>query len=161
MNLTIRFATIEDIPTILRFIIALAQYERLEHEVIATEQQLRSSLFGATPQAEVLLAIQDNSPVGFALFFSNFSTFIGKSGIHLEDLFVLPENRGHGIGKRLLLEVQGIASNRGAGRLEWNVLDWNMPAINFYQSMGAKPVPDWITYRMTEHQLSSSGDNNA
>lgn len=161
MNLTIRYATIEDIPTILRFIIALAQYERLEHEVIATEQQLRSSLFGVKPQAEVLLAIQENSPVGFALFFSNFSTFIGKSGIHLEDLFVLPENRGQGIGKQLLLEVQSIASERGAGRLEWNVLDWNMPAIEFYQSMGAKPVPDWITYRMTELQLSSSGDNNA
>ena len=158
MNLTIRPATIEDIPTILRFIIALAQYEHLEHEVIATEQQLQISLFGDKPQAEVLLAILDHSPVGFALFFSNFSTFIGKAGVHLEDLFVLPDNRGVGIGKQLLLEVQRIAAERGAGRLEWNVLDWNTLAIEFYQSMGARPVPDWITYRMTELQLTFQGN---
>ncbi len=160
--ITIRTASIEDIPTILRFIIELAKYERMEHEVIATETQLTRSLFGERPQAEVLLAIQGQAtPVGFALFFPNYSTFLGKAGIHLEDLFVLPENRGAGIGKLLLVEVQKIAFLRGAGRLEWNVLNWNTPAIKFYQAMGARPVEEWTTYRMTEEQLSKSGDPSA
>lgn len=149
MSFTIRFARKEDIPTIFHFILSLAKYEKLEHEVVATENLLKETLFGERPQAETLLAFEDETPVGFALFFSNYSTFLGRSGIHLEDLFVLEAFRGRGYGKALLDNMQSIAKERGAGRLEWNVLDWNTPAIEFYEAMGAKPVLEWTTYRMT------------
>ena len=117
-----------------------AKYEKLEHEVVATENLLRETLFGDRPQAETLLAFEEETPVGFALFFANYSTFLGRAGIHLEDLFVLEAFRGRGYGKTLLDKMQSIAKERGAGRLEWNVLDWNTPAIEFYEAMGAKPV---------------------
>ena len=149
MILTIRFAKKEDVSTILQFIIHLAKYEKLEHEVVATEDLLEETLFGIKPQAEALLAFENDTAVGFALFFSNYSTFLGRAGIHLEDLFVLEAFRGRGYGKALLDKMQDIARERQAGRLEWNVLDWNTPAIDFYQSMGAKPVSGWTTYRMT------------
>ena len=149
MSFTIRFATKKDTSTILQFIISLAKYERLEHEVIATEDLLKETLFGSTPQAETLLAFENDTAVGFALFFSNYSTFLGRAGIHLEDLFVLEAFRGRGYGKALLDKMQDIAKERQAGRLEWNVLDWNTPAIEFYEAMGAKPVLEWTTYRMT------------
>lgn len=142
-------ASVEDVPTILHFIQELAKYEKLEHEVIATEEDLTHSLFGAIPQAEVLIAYEEDRPVGFALFFNNYSTFLGRSGIHLEDLFVLQSHRGRGHGKALLDRIQFIAQTRGAGRLEWNVLDWNKPAIGFYESIGAKPMSGWTTYRLT------------
>ena len=148
MSFTIRFAREDDVPTILQFIIALAKYEKLEHEVVATEDLLKNTLFGSRPQAETLLALEDETPVGFALFFTNYSTFLGRAGIHLEDLFVLEAFRGRGYGKALLDKMQTIAKERDAGRLEWNVLDWNTPAIEFYESMGAKPVLEWTTYRM-------------
>lgn len=149
MRFTIRFANEDDVSTILQFIRNLAKYEQLEHEVVATEALLQESLFGPNPNAETLLAFEEETPVGFALFFSNYSTFLGRSGIHLEDLFVLKEFRGRGYGKALLDQMQTIAKERGAGRLEWNVLDWNTPAIEFYESMGANPVSGWTTYRMT------------
>ena len=149
MNFSIRFATKDDVSTILQFIRALAKYEHLEHEVVATESLLQETLFGDRPQAETLLAFEGDTPVGFALFFSNYSTFLGRAGIHLEDLFVLESFRGRGYGKALLDKMQDIAKERNAGRLEWNVLDWNTPAIEFYESMGAKPVSGWTTYRMT------------
>lgn len=149
MSFTIRFATEDDVSTLLYFIQALARYERLEHEVVATEEILVKTLFGESPQAEALLAFEQHIPVGFTIFFSNYSTFLGKAGIHLEDLFVLEEFRNRGYGKALLDTVQTLARERGAGRLEWNVLNWNTPAIEFYDSMGAKPVTGWTTYRMT------------
>ena len=149
----IRFATIRDVPTILHFIRELARYEKLEQEMIATEEDLQNTLFGEHPQAEVILQFEKNIPVGFALFFSNYSTFLGKAGIHLEDLFVLPEHRGKGHGKALLNHLREIAHTRGAGRLEWNVLDWNTPAIEFYQAIGAKPVSGWTTFRIREDDL--------
>jgi len=149
MNFSIRFATKDDVSTIIQFIRALAKYEHLEHEVVATEARLQETLFGDRPQAETLLAFEGETPVGFALFFSNYSTFLGRAGIHLEDLFVLDSFRGRGYGKALLDKMQDIAKERNAGRLEWNVLDWNTPAIEFYESMGAKPISGWTTYRMT------------
>lgn len=149
----IRFAKIDDVPIILHFITELARYEKLEHEMVATEDNLRETLFSETPQAEVILSFEEERPVGFALFFANYSTFLGKAGIHLEDLFVLPELRGRGYGKSLLTHLRGIAHQRGAGRLEWNVLDWNSPAIEFYLSIGAKPVSGWTGFRLLEEDL--------
>ena len=149
MHTTIRPALITDVSILLEFIRELAKYEELEHEVIANEPLLIQTLFGEQPQAEAILLFEDKIPVGFALFFSDYSTFLGKAGIHLEDLFVLEAYRGRGYGKALLQQMQDIAKERNAGRLEWNVLDWNQPAIDFYDSMGAKPVSGWTTYRMT------------
>lgn len=149
----IRKTTTNDVPIILFFIHELAKYEKLAHEVVATEQDLEKTLFGNTPQAEVLLAIADNTPVGFALFFPNYSTFLGRGGIHLEDLFVLKEHRGKGYGKALLKEIANIALSRNAGRLEWNVLDWNTPAIHFYRHIGATPMEEWTTFRLTGEAL--------
>ena len=149
----IRFATISDVPTILHFIRELARYEELEHEMMATENDLQMTLFGENPQAEVILRFENLVPVGFALFFSNYSTFLGKAGIHLEDLFVLTKHRGKGHGKALLNHLRELAHTRGAGRLEWNVLDWNTPAIEFYQAIGAKPVSGWTTFRIREDDL--------
>jgi GNAT superfamily N-acetyltransferase len=149
----LRAAVRADVPEILRLIRALADYEKLSHEVVATESALAQTLFGAKPAAEVLLAEQDGRAVGFALFFQNYSTFLGKPGIYLEDLFVEPAQRGQGTGKQLLGALAKIAVERGCGRFEWAVLDWNTPAIGFYEKLGAKPVSDWTIMRVTGEAL--------
>ena len=159
----IRPATVKDSATVLGFIRALAEYERLLHEVLATEEMLHDTLFGPTPRAEVALAELDGRPVGFALFFPNYSTFLAKPGIHLEDLFVLPEFRGRGFGKALLLHVGRLAHERGCGRYEWSVLDWNEPSIRFYKSLGAQPLDDWMMMRVTGDglkQMAGLGGKN-
>ena len=144
-----RSATEDDVPLVLSFIRELAEYERLSHEVVATEESLRENLFGERRYAEVLIAEQDGTPAGFALFFHNFSTFLGKPGIYLEDLYVRPEFRGAGIGKRLLGHLARLAKERDCGRLEWWVLDWNEPSIGFYKKLGAVPMDDWTVYRVS------------
>jgi GNAT superfamily N-acetyltransferase len=151
---TLRPATPSDVPHILGFIRELAAYEKLEHQVVATEAQLAAHLFGPRPAAEVVLAEIDGRPVGFALFFHNFSTFLGRPGLFLEDLYVQPHARGHGIGRALLTHLAGLAVARGCGRMDWNVLDWNEPAIGFYQKLGAEVLPDWRTCRVTGDALS-------
>jgi GNAT superfamily N-acetyltransferase len=145
----IRPATEHDVPLILQLIKALAVYEHMSTEVVATEASVRSSLFGERPAAEVLIASWDREPAGFAVFFSNYSTFLGRSGIYLEDLFVLPEFRRRGVGRRLLGHLARLAVTRGCGRLEWSVLDWNEPAIRFYRSVGARSMDEWTVYRLT------------
>jgi GNAT superfamily N-acetyltransferase len=150
---TIRSAKVDDCGTILGFIRALAEYEKLTHACVATEELIRDNLFGPRPAAEVLIAWVNEQPVGFALFFTTFSTFLGKPGIWLEDLFVLPNSRGAGVGKQLLKRVAGLAVERGYGRLEWSVLDWNEPSIGFYKSMGAVAMDEWTTYRLTGDAL--------
>lgn len=150
---SIRKASPQDVPLILRLIRQLADYEKLLSEVVADEALLERHLFGPRPSAEVLIAERDKQPVGFALFFPTFSTFLGRPGIWLEDLFVIPEARGLGIGKALLAKVAEIAVERGAGRLEWTVLDWNEPAIGFYRKLGALPMNEWTTYRLTGDSL--------
>ena len=149
----IRGATEEDVPLVLSLIRELAEYEKLSHEVVATEEGLRDSLFGERRYAEVLIAEQDGTPAGFALFFHNFSTFLGKPGIYLEDLYVKPAFRGAGIGKKLLVYLASLAKRRGCGRLEWWVLDWNEPSIGFYKKLGAIPMDDWTVYRVTGEAL--------
>lgn len=144
----IRSATREDVPLILRFIIELADYEQLAHEVVATEAELRHSLFGERPAAEVVIGEYNNEPVAFALFFHNYSTFLGKPGLYLEDLYVRPEVRGKGFGKMLLAYLARLALDRGCGRFEWWVLDWNEPALQFYRSIGAKPMSEWTVQRV-------------
>jgi GNAT superfamily N-acetyltransferase len=151
----IRSATIADMPTIARLIRALAEYERLAHTVVLQEDRLRDHLFGPRPYAEVLLAEDAGAVVGFALFFSNYSTFRGQPGIYLEDLFVLPEHRGKGHGKALLAALARLAVERGCGRLEWAVLNWNEPALRFYRSLGAVPMDEWTVYRLTGDALST------
>jgi GNAT superfamily N-acetyltransferase len=146
-------ATEADIPAILHMIRGLAEYEKLLHLVTATEQQLRDTLFGERPAAEVLLASRDGECIGFALFFPNYSTFLAKPGIYLEDLFVKPEARGHGAGAALLKELARIAMRRGCGRVEWSVLDWNEPSIGFYKKLGAVPQEEWTTFRLTGEAL--------
>lgn len=150
----LRSAVQSDVPTILGFIRELAAYEKLEHQVVATEALLREHLFGSRPAAEVVIAEVDGRPVGFALFFQNFSTFLGRPGLFLEDLYVQPEARGHGIGKALLVHLAKIAVARGAGRFDWNVLDWNEPAIGFYKRLGAAVLPDWRTCRLSGESLA-------
>jgi len=145
----VRGATEVDVPLILDLIRELAEYEKLSHEVVATEEGLRESLFGERPVAEVLIGEFDGRPAAFALFFHNFSTFLGKPGIYLEDLYVRPDFRGQGIGKAMLVHLAKLAKERGCGRLEWWVLDWNQPAIRFYRSLGAEPMDDWTVYRVT------------
>lgn len=145
----VREATEGDVPLILSFIRELAAYERLSHEVVATEEALRANLFGEHRYAEVLIAEHDGAPAGFALFFHNFSTFLGKPGIYLEDLYVKPEFRGAGIGKKLLAHLARLAKERDCGRLEWWVLDWNEPSIGFYEKLGAVPMDDWTVYRIS------------
>jgi GNAT superfamily N-acetyltransferase len=147
--LKIRFATENDVPTILQLIRDLAEFEKLSHEVVATEELLHKNLFGERKCAEALIALVDDQPAGFALFFHNFSTFLGRPGIYLEDLFVKPEFRSHGIGAGLLKHLAELAMERKCGRLEWSVLNWNRRAIEFYESLGAKPVDGWTVYRMT------------
>jgi GNAT superfamily N-acetyltransferase len=149
----IRAATEADVPLILRFIRELAEYERLAHEVVATEEILRESLFGARRYAEVVIAEEDGEPAGFALFFHNFSTFRGRPGIYLEDLYVRPEMRGRGTGRALLAHLAALAVERGCGRLEWWVLDWNEPAIRFYRSLGAQAMDDWTVFRVAGDAL--------
>ena len=151
--MNIRSATEEDVPLILRFIRELAQYERLEHQVIATEESVRATLFGDRQYAEVLIGEVDGDPFGFALFFHNYSTFLGRPGIYLEDLYVRPELRGHGYGRALLARLASIAIERGCGRVEWAVLNWNEPAIRFYRSLGALPMDQWTVYRITGEAL--------
>lgn len=146
-------AQVADVPIILGMIRALAEYEQLTHEVTATEQDLRQSLFGPRPAGEVVIAYSGDQPVGFALFFHNFSTFLGKHGLYLEDLFVVPEWRGRGVGKQLFAHVAAVADSRQCGRLEWTVLDWNESAIAFYRSMGAHVLDEWRICRLTGHEL--------
>lgn len=147
-GLTLRFGNERDVALILQFIRELAEYERLAHAVVATEEALRASLFGEPRRAEVVLATYAGEPAGFALFFHNFSTFVGRPGLYLEDLFVRPALRGHGIGKALLTFLAHLATERNCGRFEWAVLDWNEPAIGFYEGLGARPMDDWIVYRL-------------
>ena len=148
-SLAIRAAVEADAPLILHFIRRLAEYERLAHEVVATEDGLRRSLFGEKPAAEVVIAEWAGEPTGFALFFHNFSTFLGRPGVYLEDLYVEPAHRGRGIGRALLAYLARLAVERGCGRLEWAVLDWNEPAIRFYRSLGAAPMDEWTVMRVT------------
>lgn len=153
-TLTFRKATQEDVPLILKFIRELAAYEKLADEVVATEEILIDQLFHKE-KAEVLFAIVDNKEVGFALFFHNFSTFLGRSGLYLEDLYVDPTHRGHGYGKALLKRLAQIAVERGCGRMEWICLDWNQSSIDFYRSLGAEPMEDWTIYRVTGDTLTT------
>lgn len=153
-DFSIRFAARGDIPAVLGFIRALAAYENMEDQVIANEALLETWIF-EKKRAEVLLAFEGETPVGFALFFHNFSTWLGRAGIYLEDLFVLPEYRGKGYGKLLLKRLARIAVQRGCGRLEWACLDWNEPAIAFYKAVGAAPLDEWTTYRVTGDALLS------
>lgn len=146
-------ATIDDVPLILAFIKELAAFEKLLHEVTATEAILKSTLFGENPGAEVIIGYLDEKPVSFALFFHNFSTFLGKPGLYLEDLYVKPEARGNGIGKKMLSHLARIALDRNCGRLEWWVLDWNQQAIDFYRNIGAVPMDEWTVQRVTGEAL--------
>ena len=149
----IRKATEADAALVLEFIKAIAIYENMLDEVVNTEEMIKEIVFGKG-NAEVIFVLEGEKEVGFALFFHNYSTFVGKSGIHLEDLFVWPEYRGKGYGKALFLEVARIAKERGCGRMEWTCLDWNTPSINFYLSMGAIPMDEWTIYRLTEDKLA-------
>ena len=149
----IRPAVPGDIPLVLKFIQELAEYEKLSHEVTATEDQLRSTLFGARPVAEVVIASHDDAPVGFAVFFATYSTFLGKPGLYLEDLFVRPAARGNGIGRALVEYLARLTVERGWGRFEWRVLDWNEPSIAFYRKLGAEPLDDWTVFRVTGDSL--------
>lgn len=151
--MTIRFATPSDVPAILALIKDLADYEQLLHEVEATEEQLHAHLFGDRPYVEVLMAEDEGVLAGFALFFHNYSTFLAKPGIYLEDLFVKPAFRGRGIGKQLLVHLAQLTVERGCGRLEWSVLDWNEPSIQFYKAQGAKAMDEWTVYRVTGDKL--------
>lgn len=150
----IRYATAGDVPEILRLIRELAEYERALHEVKATEDQLRDRLFGDDPQVFAHVAEHDGRVVGFAVWFLTFSTWNGTHGIYLEDLFVEPEYRGHGHGRALLTELARVADDRGYGRVEWSVLDWNEPAIGFYKALGAGPKDGWTVYRLTGDALT-------
>ena len=152
----IRFAVREDVPRILQFIKALADYEKMSDQVVATEALLEEWLFDKG-KAEVVFALEDGKEVGFALFFHNFSTFLGRAGIYLEDLYVLPEYRGRGYGKGLIQTLARIAVERGCGRLEWWCLDWNKPSIDFYRSLGAEPMEDWTVYRIAGKTLTELG----
>lgn len=151
-DIVIRSAGRADVPVILGFINDLAEYEHMSDQVVATPELLEEWIFDKG-RAEVLLAELDGKPVGFALFFHNFSTFLGRAGIYLEDLFVRPEARGHGAGKALLRKLAGVALERGCGRLEWACLDWNAPSIAFYKAQGAEPMEEWTTYRLTGESL--------
>jgi GNAT superfamily N-acetyltransferase len=149
---------VEDVPIILRLIRDLATYERAPNDVSATVEQLVEVLFGARPSAEVLLAFEQDTAVGFAVFFHNFSTWLGRPGLYLEDLFVKPEVRGKGYGRALLVHLAKIARERGCGRMEWAVLDWNDPAIQFYQKLGAKPMDEWTVFRLTREGITKLAD---
>ncbi len=155
MSLLLRPATRDDVPLVFQFIRDIADYEKLAHEVVGNETLLAESLFPAdrAPAVHCVLAFWDGQPAGFALYFFNFSTFLTRPGLYLEDLFVKPALRGHGIGKSLLLHLARIANQRGCGRMEWTVLDWNQPAIDFYQNLGAVPMSEWTVFRLTGEAL--------
>ena len=156
----IRPAAPDDVPLILRFIKGLAEFERLSHAVTATEDGLRESLFGANPAAEVVLGFQGENPAGFAVFFHNYSTFLGRRGMYLEDIFVSPEYRSRGLGRLLLTHVAGIAAERGCGRFEWAVLDWNENAARFSQALGTEMLDDWRIFRMDSDALKKLASKN-
>ena len=151
----IRVATADDVPVIFELMRQLAVYEKLEHALVSTEASLSEALFGAHPVAEAILALEGGTPVGYALYFRTYSTFLGKPGLYLEDLFVLPEARGKGAGKALLARLAAITVERGYGRLEWSVLNWNEPAIGFYKSLGAVPMDEWTVYRLSGEALKA------
>ena len=154
IGLTLRFATADDVPVILEFIKELAEYEKLSHEVVATEEMLEKSLFGERQVAEVIIAEYMTKPVGFSLFFHNFSTFLGKPGLYIEDIYIQPEHRGTGIGRTILVYLAKLAVERDCGRLEWSVLDWNISAINFYGGLGAEAMDEWTVFRITGDKFS-------
>jgi GNAT superfamily N-acetyltransferase len=160
-QLLLRPATPADVSVIRELIEGLADYEKLRHECHATDEQLHRSLFGARAYAEVVLAEHDGVVAGFALFFHNFSTFLAKPGIYLEDLFVRPEKRGHGVGKALLVHLAQLAVARDCGRLEWSVLDWNVDAIGFYEKLGARAQDEWTVYRVTGSALTHLASGEA
>jgi len=160
-RIDIRQATPDDLQLILQFIQELAEYEKLSHEVTASVEQLRSTLFGSSPAAEVVIASYADRPVGFAVFFASYSTFLGKPGLYLEDLFVRPEARGNGIGRALLEYLARVTVERGWGRLEWRVLDWNQPSIGFYRRLGAEPLDDWTVFRLTGRSLRALADTQS
>lgn len=143
----------QDVPLILSFIKELAEYERLSDSVVVTEGLVREALFGERPSAEAVIGYYEDAPVGFALFFHNYSTFSGRPGLYLEDLYVRPEMRGRGLGRALLVYLAQVARSRGCGRMEWAVLDWNEPAIKFYKSLGAHPMDEWTVFRLTGEAL--------
>ena len=150
----IRDATISDVPIILHLIRDLATYERAPNDVVATEQGLREVLFGPEPSAKVVLIFEGEEAIGFAVYFFNFSTWLGRPGLYLEDLFVKPETRGRGYGRALLIHLAKIARDHGCGRMEWAVLDWNEPAIQFYRKLGATPLEDWTVFRLTQDGIN-------
>jgi GNAT superfamily N-acetyltransferase len=152
-DFAIRPATEDDAATILEMIKELADYEKLSHEVVATEDDIRKSLFGVRPFAEALIGEYNGRPISFALFFFNYSTFLGKPGIYLEDLYVKPEHRGNGFGRKMLAYIAGLAREKKCGRFEWSVLDWNVPAIRAYEQLNARPMKEWILYRLTGEAL--------
>lgn len=154
IGLTLRFAVIEDVPIILKLIKELAEYEKLSHEVVATEEKLSKSLFGDQPAPEVIIADYLTKPVGFSLFFHNFSTFLGQRGIYIEDIYVKQEYRGMGIGKTMLVYLAKLAEERECGRIEWSVLDWNINALNFYNELGAQAMDGWTVFRLSGERLS-------
>jgi GNAT superfamily N-acetyltransferase len=156
---TIRSAAVGDVPVILQLIRDLAAYERAPNEVTATKEQLVDVLFGKKPAAEVLLAFENGTPAGFAVFFHNFSTWLGRPGLYLEDLFVKPEMRGKGYGRALLVDLAKIARDRRCGRMEWAVLNWNDPAIQFYRKLGAKPMNDWTVFRLTRDGIAKLAES--
>jgi GNAT superfamily N-acetyltransferase len=158
-NFQIRNATQVDVPIILALIKELANYERAPEAVTANEERIRDVLFGEKPRAEVLLAFEGDNPVGFAVFFHNFSTWLGKPGLYLEDLFVRPESRGRGYGRALLVHLAKIARDRDCGRMEWAVLDWNDPAIQFYLKLGAKPMDEWTVFRLTGDEIAGLAES--
>ena len=152
--LSIAAARREDVPLLLTLIRELAEFEKLAHEVVATEPLLEDSLFGARPVVEAVLARVAGEAAGFALYYHNYSTFLGRAGLYLEDLYVRPEHRGHGVGHALLAHLARLATGRGCGRLEWSVLDWNRRAVEFYESLGARPVAGWTVYRVSGDALA-------
>ncbi len=155
----IREATIEDAALILGFIQELAKYERAEDEVVATIEDLQDNLFSRDPTTRALICTQENEAIGFAVYFLNFSTWLGKNGLYLEDLYITPGHRGTGAGKKLLRYLAKIAVEKNCGRFEWSVLDWNEPAIKFYQSIGAKPQDEWVGYRLDGQSLIDFAGN--
>jgi GNAT superfamily N-acetyltransferase len=158
--ITIRQASVDDVSLILAFVKELAEYEHLSHAVVATEDQIRSSLFGPRPYAECVFACIEGQAVGFALFFHNYSTFLGQPGLYLEDLYVKPNVRGKGVGRHLLVYLAQLAVERGCGRLEWAVLNWNEPAIRFYENIGARPNSEWTVYRLAGEALERLSEEN-
>jgi len=158
MALKIERASERDLPAIVRLVRHLAEYEKLAHAMVSSENDFRKALFGPRTNAEALMAFADDAPVGFALYFYNFSTFLGKRGIYLEDLFVEPEYRGQGIGKALLQRLARIAKDEDCGRMEWSVLTWNQPSIDFYHRLGAVTLDDWRTFRLTGEALERLAD---